>query len=129
MRISDWSSDVCSSDLLVDGEGSDAGSAGRRVRCIGVAMVEIDPRLGRGLGDGLVDILAYRHGPHRNRTVGKRLCHGDYVRLHAEALRAEIRAEPPEAANHLVEDEENAIGVADLPQPLDRKSTRLNSSH
>src|SRR3546814_7517779 len=55
--------------LLVDGEGSDAGSAGCRVRCIGVAMVEIDPRLGRGLGDGLVDILAYRHGPHRNRTV------------------------------------------------------------
>src|SRR3546814_8426467 len=93
MRISDWSSDVCSSDLLVDGEGSDAGSAGRRVRCIGVAMVEIDPRLGRGLGDGLVDILAYRHGPHRNRTVGKRLCHGDYVRSeeHTSELQSLMR--------------------------------------
>src|SRR3546814_19279113 len=95
--------------LLVDGEGSDAGSAGRRVRCIGVAMVEIDPRLGRGLGDGLVDILAYRHGPHRNRIVGNRLCPGDYVRVTAESPFLAISAEPPEAAEPPVEQPANTL--------------------
>src|SRR3546814_8274597 len=58
MRISDWSSDVCSSDLL----GLQAEVAARRQALPGAEAVEHD-RL-RGIG-GAGDLVNIRHGVHR----------------------------------------------------------------
>src|SRR3546814_9834591 len=65
MRISDWSSDVCSSDLVGDALGG-----------------------------------------------------GEEVRLDAEIVGGEGRAEAAEAGDHLVEDQQDAVLVADRAQPL-----------
>src|SRR3546814_17830098 len=39
MRISDWSSDVCSSDLVADRRASQCGTAARRGRVQGIGKV------------------------------------------------------------------------------------------
>ena len=48
------------------------------------------------------------------RALGER----HHVGRDAEALRCEGRAHAPEAGNHLVEDEQDAVPVADFAQPL-----------
>src|SRR3546814_4094854 len=107
MRISDWSSDVCSSDLAAELDATVAGT-GCRVR------------LHSGIHSGVVLVSA-----------------GDLVRG-----RYEILGDATNIAAHLCDlaapDEivasETALGL-DLgffdasPRRLDRKSTRLNSSH
>src|SRR3546814_15437027 len=65
MRISDWSSDVCSSDLhnafgqrTLGGKPS-LGGAGRRFRRTGILTIQIFTPFGDGLtiGDPLVDLV------------------------------------------------------------------------
>src|SRR3546814_5583332 len=45
MRISDWSSDVCSSDLLTDAVGRHAGIDERTARCIGAIGRQLPVRI------------------------------------------------------------------------------------
>ena len=81
-------------------------------------MEELDRALGRGADDRVVHALADRHGPHRLRPVGDALGHRHHVGRHAEALRGERLAGAAEAADHLVEHQQDAVRVADLAQPL-----------
>src|SRR3546814_7362867 len=119
MRISDWSSDVCSSDLLLQQCHEVDDLAGAFVRC----------RLGLDLGTDL-RALALESRPDRTaellaefilvlirlETAAHRLdelaCHRQFLVIDAEAL---------EAARWKA----IIVGINDL----DRKSTRLNSSH
>src|SRR3546814_8500441 len=99
MRISDWSSDVCSSDLLARNDRD----VGRALQPRGVEAAVHRPRLDP-------DIVEIRPlGPDRDRAAGRVL--------------AEERS--PRAAKHL--DLCNVQGVEKLGLE-DRKSTRLNSS-
>src|SRR3546814_1563831 len=105
MRISDWSSDVCSSDLAVAPRGVGARLEQRPA----LALAEPRPEARRGGG-----IIA-RPGeqPHR-QAVGLDLGLLEHARVAAELLR------------------ESAIdpgGVEPRAAAQDRKSTRLNSSH
>ena len=59
-----------------------------------------------------------RHRAHRLRAVGEALGHRHDVRRHAEALRGERLPGATEAADHLVEHEQDAVRVADLAQAL-----------
>src|SRR3546814_6837819 len=110
MRISDWSSDVCSSDLLACDDRRTA--AGR--------FVEVDPeeresRRGHGRRRGGLDIAAKKGieaGEERAPFGGR--CDDGGLRL-PRAKRRQWRQERPEQANA-------------LPDQEDRKSTRLNSS-
>jgi hypothetical protein len=89
------------------------GGAGRVAR-IGEAVDEV-PALLLQLGD---DEVGHAHG--RNRQVAGRqaLGHGDHVGLHAVVLVAEPLAQPPEAADHLVADQQDAVLAA---HGLDRR--------
>src|SRR3546814_6831081 len=92
MRISDWSSDVCSSDLAPDGVRvgaviavaillEDAGLAGRVGRAaIGLRDLESDFALAERIEDGLVEIGETDTAEHETlglaearRDMGRRL--------------------------------------------------------
>src|SRR3546814_7281830 len=111
MRISDWSSDVCSSDLLD-----------------GLSQRDHDARANFNVAvDGLIDNL--RHHPAyqaRVNALRDRLLDtpelNDYVMALWQGLRASLEAELAEPRSRLRQ------GLSGLLRS-DRKSTRLNSSH
>src|SRR3546814_9517409 len=110
MRISDWSSDVCSSDLLLDEELHYGDGARRRQLPV------------RGEGEGVdrpavgVPVDA-QHPVDVVRNVG-----GDLLQRAGEA--GELRTA-------VLLDRRRAAGEEDLglEHEADRKSTRLTSSH
>ena len=84
---------------------------------IGVAVEQLDGRVGP-LEDGLVDLPAGPHRAHGHGGIGDALGHADQVRRHPEPLRREGRAQASEAGDHLVEDQQDVVLVAERPQPL-----------
>src|SRR3546814_5043905 len=100
MRISDWSSDVCSSDLLrIDfAQSLDPTDLGRR-GVIGPAMFELNQTLVAAANQA-------REQRHEIQAPASRLDSARHVRQLI-------------GAHHMLQ----------LPLGLDRKSTRLNSSH
>src|SRR3546814_9393083 len=122
MRISDWSSDVCSSDLLLGiatfdpgRRANDAGAddmIGHRVDDLaGIAIVAL--QVARAIADDLLagpdlGIGAVAGGPPAHRAmIAARSVIGP--RVHVERA---ARGNPPDGADR-----------------IDRKSTRLKSSH
>src|SRR3546814_10202493 len=105
MRISDWSSDVCSSDLQPDRGGGDVEQpeAGRRHRRIPAAD-RADDIIGREEGE-IIDADDRRVEPRGGKAAEQR-----------EADRQDVR-------------EADAVEEMEEDRPQDRKSTRLNSSH
>src|SRR3546814_3641751 len=105
MRISDWSSDVCSSDL-------DVNKAGKK------ALSEAFEKLG-------LDYV-----PSYGNFVLVRV--GDAARINLELLKRGVIVRPV-AGDGLPEWLRVSIGLPSentrFVQALDRKSTRLNSSH
>src|SRR3546814_2055309 len=122
MRISDWSSDVCSSDLMIKLRNLVT------LRQIGIEIilaVEARPRVDLGLdrharAHSLPDALAVRHRQHpRHRGIDQRHLR---VRLRPERRRG--------ARKQLGVGRDLGVDLkADHDLPLDRKSTRLHSSH
>src|SRR3546814_6081383 len=115
MRISDWSSDVCSSDLLEHPESAGwrsgsihTGKPETRSLNMEATTVAIVTGASRGLGQALA--LGLLQPGTRLMTV---------ARSHDEALDAHAKASgcPLQQVQ------------TDLANPADRKSTRLNSSH
>src|SRR3546814_6233880 len=120
MRISDWSSDVCSSDLLAAGEElpgprhalADAGEFRQHGIGLGTAVGQIGAAL---LGDAveLLGALGDDRGEADLFQIGQRRI--DYA-----------GARCVETVAVLVERLDDLVAMTRL---LDRKSTRLNSSH
>src|SRR3546814_2390103 len=125
MRISDWSSDVCSSDLA--GAVYRATKPESRLRSA-LVLVDIGDRvldgrdlLGSIVGDFDAEFFLERHHQLDDveavsaEIVDEARVLGDLVGLDAEMLDDDLL---------------HAIGgLAHVPSPSDRKSTRLNSSH
>src|SRR3546814_1131832 len=105
MRISDWSSDVCSSDLLE--QAAEALAAGDS---LGLAAVE-----GVDLHDRAQDAAA-----HQDRE--------QHVRAQVGVVAADEFAQ---GAEHVLMDKvaDDLAGLRRGGRSQDRKSTRLNSSH
>ena len=80
-------------------------------------MEQLDRRL-RPMHEGIVDRIGHQHRAHWHRAAGQALGGGDQVRGHPEALRGERLAHAPEAGDHLVEHQHDAVAVADGAQPL-----------
>src|SRR3546814_2732618 len=106
MRISDWSSDVCSSDLIAVELVVQA--SGRLDSAVGCADLDRVP-----LGDTTRVGRFERQGKLRS---GRTAAQGGDLSVLA-------MAEMPELA---LGKDQREFGV---PRPLDRKSTRLNSRH
>src|SRR3546814_10874990 len=106
MRISDWSSDVCSSDLLSDTDGD--GKADTRKTIVS----------GFGTGDTHHLIHTFRWGPEGRLYFNQSI----YIYSHVETPWGVKRLEGGgvwKLQPHTLE----------LDVYADRKSTRLNSSH
>src|SRR3546814_7852056 len=107
MRISDWSSDVCSSDLRGDEAVFVAQGDRRAVRSVAQVLA----------GGAVVE-------RHRRHAAGHRL-----ERDVAERLR-QAREQEQVGAGEVARQRFAALHAAeDEVRVLDRKSTRLNSSH
>src|SRR3546814_9376912 len=142
MRISDWSSDVCSSDLLFQQVRRDPFGKRRRQTDIHLAA---DMRLAKQ--DALLDLFGQVQDPLRLLEQHQAVLGGDRAaRVAGEQRRLEFVLEQSDlAAEGGLRDVQSAGGlletfvpryrheVAELTQfhslTSDRKSTRLNSSH
>src|SRR3546814_5116798 len=117
MRISDWSSDVCSSDLLDLGdEGALRPAEQRRQHLSGLVIVVVDRLLAEDdqLRPFLLDHRLQQLGDSQRLRVALALDEDAAVGAHGE----------PGAQGFL------RLGRAGRdPDELDRKSTPLNSSH
>ena len=91
--------------------------AGERMAGIGVAVEQLDRVLG-AVHERIVDRLPHDHAAHRHRARGDALGERDHVGDDAVALGGEGEAEPPEAGDDFVEDQQNAVFVADRAQFL-----------
>ena len=85
---------------------------------IGVAVEQLDHVLG-ALHEGVVEALAHQHAAHRHGAGIHALGEGDHVGNDAVALGGEGGAEAAEAGDDLVEDQQDAVLVADLAQALE----------
>ena len=88
------------------------------MRRIGIAVGELNGVFRAG-HEGVVDGVAHDHAAHRRRTIGDALGEGEHVRQHAVTLGGEGKAEPAIAGDDFVEDQQNAVLLGDLAQPLE----------
>src|SRR3546814_2721133 len=111
MRISDWSSDVCSSDLVRWHRKLERHAAFRVGRRVDVRAADRVPDLRAGGGSGLVHIISFarRERLHRYQPI----------RASASSRTWDIRI-PVTGRSR---------GAIQLKDGTDRKSKRLNSSH
>src|SRR3546814_9984257 len=112
MRISDWSSDVCSSDLCGTGRAAhEHGVGGREESTTAPDRSETPAPASRSAPDSLTEPPSRSH-PFRPPFIASSIAAIALAVLHLQALRL---------AGQIFEADVVAIG--------DRKSTRLNSSH
>src|SRR3546814_2459702 len=128
MRISDWSSDVCSSDLAAQVQFHhdrvmtllDEEAARFRVQ---VVTDELEFRLGQAQP---VDIIRFTPIGVGQQDLGRDLLHDTVRDIRAQRIGRALRAENQEGV--LL-----AVGLQAIlgkgAESVDRKSTRLNSSH
>src|SRR3546814_4367076 len=118
MRISDWSSDVCSSDLIQWRVAMLAELFAIRARAVVVGLlIELPCRL--------VAAQAM-HEDHYTRLRGGESCSECRTRNaepHTVAIEAELRRDRVAATDQMISEQ-----TAERAE-RDRKSTRLNSSH
>ncbi len=103
--------------VAIDVERGEAGGAGERMAGIGVAVEQLD-RVLRPLHERVVDVLAHDDAAHRHRAGSDALGEGDHVGDDAVALGGEGEAEAAEAGDDFVEDQQDAVLVADRAQLL-----------
>src|SRR3546814_10620446 len=108
MRISDWSSDVCSSDLLHLGH------------CRFGGVLALRPDINRiHVGGKRREMVAAKTDGRRNPADA----------LEAADLGKNFVAPPLNLFEHLLGVRDRAFGIEPSLRLEDRKSTRLNSSH
>ncbi len=104
--------------FIVHVHRGEAGGRRDRVARVGVAVEQLDHVVG-ALHDRVMDLLLHEHRAHRDDAVGQTLGRRDDVGRHAESLGAESFADPAEGRDDLIEDQQDAVCIADLPQPLE----------
>src|SRR3546814_8523469 len=114
MRISDWSSDVCSSDLIADTRSSAVAAA--RSHNPGLVLADIQLADGSSGIDAVTDILSDFEVP----VI--------FITAYPDRL---LTGERPEPTFLITKPFQESTVQAAISQALflDRKSTRLNSSH
>src|SRR3546814_10393340 len=124
MRISDWSSDVCSSDLAGHFTASDARFAKKH----------------RELAEQLVHVKTDIVMLERQLANSERRITPELIERFAQLMREKLRSDDPALRRFYVKAIVGRVEVGDhqirisgsskeLEHAVDRKSTRLNSSH
>ena len=91
--------------------------AGQRVGRVGVAVEELD-QVFRPVHEGVLDELLGKHRAHRHRAVGDALGHAHQVGRDAEMGGRKRRAHTTEPGDDFVEDQQDAVLVANAAQPF-----------
>src|SRR3546814_2178917 len=125
MRISDWSSDVCSSDLYDDRDSSVMRPDGAK-KMLEVAFRHPIKMFVNALGVPPAEIIEEAHS--RGMLVGALTGSRRHAVKHAEAGVDVLVAAGGEAGGHCGEIA-TIVLVPEVLDAIDRKSTRLNSSH
>src|SRR3546814_4249249 len=141
MRISDWSSDVCSSDLGTRWSDTTETGGGERRGIAEIAAAERAPvgiAADRAIGDDVAARFAIARDEHEAAAI-ELLAEGaaEFVIGQITAARntvAALEQQPVIVAPHdHVDHARNRVRAVDrrgaVLEHLDRKSTRLNSSH
>ena len=81
-------------------------------------MKQLDPG-GRGVAHGIVDFAPHRHSPHRHRRVGQTFGHRDQIGRDAKPFGRGCLAHPAERGDHFIEDQHDAVHIANIAQPLE----------
>ena len=76
-------------------------------------------RMFRAAHESVMDGVAHQHAAHRSGAVGDALGEGQHVGHHAITFGGKGEAEPAKAGDDLVEDQEDAVLLGDLAQPLE----------
>src|SRR5688572_33375768 len=85
---------------------------------IRVAVEELDARL-RRVHDRVVDLASHANGTHRHGAIRYALRDRHHVRRHAESLGRERGAQPAETRDYFIEDQDDAVTIADRAQLLE----------
>ena len=113
--------------LAIQIERGKACGAGQRVRRIGIAVKQFDDVL-RTLHEGIVNTLAYQHATHRHATRGHAFGKRDHVGHHAVTLGGEGITQPSKTGDDLVENQQDAVLVANGAQLLQITLGRRNNA-
>src|SRR3546814_4758176 len=138
MRISDWSSDVCSSDLTID-----ASAVSWAIVDIANFYVSAERLFDPALRDVPVIVLSNNDGCAIARSEEAKALHvrmgdpvfkmRDRIKRHGIQLRSsnyELYADLNRRFNAVIADHSDMVEIYSIDESfLDRKSTRLNSSH
>ncbi|MBS1269834.1 MAG: hypothetical protein MAG794_00786 [Gammaproteobacteria bacterium] len=84
-----------------------------------IAVEQFDGFVGRRVDNSVVHLVVHRHRAHGLGSVGEGLGHSHDIRCDAETVRGEGLAGPAESADHLVEHQQDAVFIADLPQTFE----------
>src|ERR1700733_1281600 len=84
----------------------------------GISVEEFDRLFRRRVEDRLINVLANSNCAHRHAAIGDGLGHRNDVGSYMEGLCGEILPGAAEAADYLVEDQQNSMPRAYFPQPL-----------
>src|SRR5688572_30471692 len=104
--------------LLVKLQSGEAGSSGHWMTGVGIAVKELDHMIGRG-HEGIIDMLADHDAAHGYGTGSDALGEGDHVGQHAEALGGKSVTEAAESRDDLIEDQQDAVFVAEFAKTLE----------
>ena len=112
---------VVAPDDPLHGERS---GAGQRMAQVGMPVLEE----AGALFEGLEHLLAHENGPDRREAAAEPLGDGHQVGRDAFLLAGMQRARAAHAAHHLVQDQQDAVAVADLAHALEVAFDRGNAS-
>ena len=104
--------------VAVDIQRGKARGAGGRMAGVGIAVEQLDLAL-RPVHQRIVHLAAGEDRAHRNGAVGQALRGRHDIRPDTEIVRGKGRAKTAEAGDDLVEDQQDAVPVADRAQALE----------
>jgi len=104
--------------VAIDVERGKPGGAGQWMGRVSVSVRQFHGVF-RAAHESVVDGVAHQHAAHRCGTVGDALGEGQHVRHHAVAFGGKGKAKPAKTGDDLVEDQEDAVLLGDLAQPLE----------
>jgi len=93
------------------------GGDAERMAGIGEAVGKLGYMIG-ALHEGIMDLSAHQHATKGRGAVGHALGEADHVGHDLVALGGKRVAEPAEAGDDLIEDQQDAVGAGDLAQAL-----------
>ena len=102
-------------------ECGNCSRATHRMAGIGVAMEKLHRMVGCvgvRLHHGVINPVGANHAAQGKHTIGDAFGKVQHVRLHAVEIRAKVGAHAAKAGNNLVKNQQNAVLVANFPQPF-----------